>query len=269
MSTENHTTDNQASGATTPPDDKFMSITEDEFHSQYGPLLANHIDSSACWNCVLDDANPGCMFETYGPEVEFVATQDPRRVWTLVDTDEGEVIISGLHHVNRLGYFISSVPVPDGLSVEVKFDHGEPDDDYWEDDDDEGVDVCTLIDISDADLEPHSETYPATVDDAVEVRANQILDDNREERMPPIYETVTCGAEQIDVLFVVAGKDERVIIDGRLAGPEEVVAFGAGRALFTSEARTGLVVIYPERRMAFAVVDGAVLRLPKKEGGMS
>ncbi len=147
MSTDNHTTDNQGSSAPTPSAEEFISITEDEFYDKYGPLLPNHIDPNACWNCGLDDANLGCMFETYGPEVEFVANQDPRKIWTLVDTDEDEVVISGFHYVNRMGYLISTVPVPEGLSVEVKLGHGElDDDDCWEDEDDEDEVVTEAID---------------------------------------------------------------------------------------------------------------------------
>ena len=70
---------------------------------------------------------------------EFVRQQDRRTVWTLVECgdSDGEVIISGYHWVNRLGYFVSKVPVPDGMSVEVTIEQGERDDDDWEDEEDD------------------------------------------------------------------------------------------------------------------------------------
>ena len=49
--------------------------------------------------------------------------QDPATVWTLVDDgDDGECILSGSHFVNRLGYLISTVPVPTNVSIEVRID---------------------------------------------------------------------------------------------------------------------------------------------------
>ena len=40
-------------------------------------------------------------------------------VWTFMDGDDGQFVGSGFHFVNRVGYLISTVPVPDGLSIEV------------------------------------------------------------------------------------------------------------------------------------------------------
>ena len=86
-------------------------VTECEFESRF-PLLTNHLNSNASWN--------GCMFETFGEEMAFVLRQDPRTVWTLVDDDDGDVLLSGCNSVNRIGYFISTVPVPDGAAFEVR-----------------------------------------------------------------------------------------------------------------------------------------------------
>lgn len=49
-------------------------------------------------------------FETYGDEYEFVKKcyeQDPNQIWTEVDGDSGTYIISGLHFVNRISYYIT------------------------------------------------------------------------------------------------------------------------------------------------------------------
>ena len=91
-------------------------ITEDEFDAQY-PLVTNHINPHASW--VTGDG-PGCLFETYGEELDFVRRQDPRTIWTFVDGDDGnQYVISGYHLVNRIGYLISTVPFPEDASIEV------------------------------------------------------------------------------------------------------------------------------------------------------
>lgn len=56
----------------------------------------------------------GEMFETYGPELNFVEATPPNRVWTLVTGDDGsDIITAGFHFVNRLGYFITEIPWTD------------------------------------------------------------------------------------------------------------------------------------------------------------
>ena len=65
------------------------------------------------------------MFETYGEEVEFVANYDPKYIWTYMQGDMADIICAGYHYVNRLGYYISSVPWENEddyvlLSVEVE-----------------------------------------------------------------------------------------------------------------------------------------------------
>ena len=76
-------------------------ISEDEFFEYYEPLENN---AYASYN--------GCMYETHGEELEFVATHDKNRIWTLMDSDDGdsELIIAGFWRDNRLGYFVSARP---------------------------------------------------------------------------------------------------------------------------------------------------------------
>lgn len=51
------------------------------------------------------------MFETFGPELDFVKTQPENTIWTLLDDDDGNpVIIQGFHFVNRIGYYITKIP---------------------------------------------------------------------------------------------------------------------------------------------------------------
>lgn len=78
---------------------------EDEFEAwdtKYQPIQ-NHIDPHA-----------GDKFETYGAELDYVlkvAYTEPKRIWTLVDGDDGNLYIaSGYHLVNRINYFITHNP---------------------------------------------------------------------------------------------------------------------------------------------------------------
>lgn len=50
------------------------------------------------------------MFETYGEEVDFVVKADNKYVWTYLQGDMSDLIVAGYHYVNRLGYYISSIP---------------------------------------------------------------------------------------------------------------------------------------------------------------
>lgn len=97
-----------------------LELTEDEFDERY-PLVANHLNPHAGWN--------GCLFETYGPELDFIRQQDPTTVWTLVDGDDGDLYIqSGVHLVNRIGYFISTVPTSRDVLIQVRIPMSDPDD---------------------------------------------------------------------------------------------------------------------------------------------
>ena len=92
-----------------------LEISEDEFDARF-PLLSNHLNPNASWGSGKEG---GCLFETYGEELEFVRRQDPRTVWTLVDGDGDQYLVSGFHFVNRIGYLVSTVPLPEEMDIEV------------------------------------------------------------------------------------------------------------------------------------------------------
>jgi hypothetical protein len=92
-------------------------LFEDAFDAQY-TLRTNHLNPTASW---AYGEGAGCLFETYGEELAFVRQQDPRTVWTLIDGDDGEpYLLSGFHLVNRIGYLVSTVPVPVGSNIRVR-----------------------------------------------------------------------------------------------------------------------------------------------------
>lgn len=65
------------------------------------------------WEEWIEQYNPienGRMFETYGKDKELVANTQNEYVWTLVDVEDEDMIISGKHFVNRIGYYICEIP---------------------------------------------------------------------------------------------------------------------------------------------------------------
>lgn len=101
-------------------------ISEESFFATYKPE-PNPFDAEAPWN--------GSMLETFGPELEYVKAAlaaTPDKVWTVLDCDGSLIVSSGYHHVNRVGYIITEVPVADGEMVETEADE----DDVSADEDD-------------------------------------------------------------------------------------------------------------------------------------
>jgi hypothetical protein len=64
-------------------------------------------------------------FETYGEELDYVRSivdTEPRRVWTLVDGEDGNLyIVDGYHLVNRVNYFITELPLEGDGFLEVPY----------------------------------------------------------------------------------------------------------------------------------------------------
>jgi len=75
--------------------------TWDDFFDEYTPVINTFDD-----NASLD----GCMFETFGKELEFVSKQDPKHVWTYTDSGDAVSISQGMHYVNRIGYLVTKEP---------------------------------------------------------------------------------------------------------------------------------------------------------------
>lgn len=76
----------------------------EEWTEKYKPM-ANHL--------VSDPEDYLVTFETFGDEYKFVLETneiDPRRIWTLIDGDEGTYVVDGWHYVNRICYFVTEEP---------------------------------------------------------------------------------------------------------------------------------------------------------------
>ena len=89
----------------------FIEMTEDEWFETYKPIK-NHIDLNASFD--------GHMFETYDEEVAFVKEQPNENIWMYGDGDDGGGYLwNGWGFVNRIGYFVTEVPCPPNVTIQV------------------------------------------------------------------------------------------------------------------------------------------------------
>lgn len=99
---------------------KQITMSEDEFYEKYNPLK-NHLDSDAAFD--------GCMFETFGEEVEFInkiaESLVKGKIWTIIEVEGKFYFVSGWHFINRFGYLVTEEIVPDDEEIEVKLDEPE------------------------------------------------------------------------------------------------------------------------------------------------
>jgi hypothetical protein len=106
--------------------DNLVELTEEQWFDIFKPI-PNHLDENASFN----DGEHGYMFETYGDEVEFVrdhAFLFPNTIWTYRDGDDGSTYISeGMHMINRIGYFITTLPYDDSQYYQIQLIAGEDD----------------------------------------------------------------------------------------------------------------------------------------------
>lgn len=103
------------------------NLTEDShlFYEKYLPLK-NHLQTANHGEDAEegDKYAPGEVmgvdyyFETYGEELEFVKKHDTAYIWTLVQGDGADVICQGFRFVNRLSYFVTTVPWKEGERTE-------------------------------------------------------------------------------------------------------------------------------------------------------
>lgn len=92
---------------------KKKASTTDDWIKRYTPFVNRFVNESnphAGWGF---DGKPH-LFETYGPELVFVRKQEPRRIWTLIDGEDGRNwLVAGYHLVNRIGYVVTEEPWED------------------------------------------------------------------------------------------------------------------------------------------------------------
>lgn len=75
--------------------------TWDEFVAKHRPIKT-HITQDAPYD--------GCMFETFGEELDFVRKHAAEQIFTLVEAEGYTFVVPGFHIVNRLGYLLVEQP---------------------------------------------------------------------------------------------------------------------------------------------------------------
>jgi len=137
----------------------FVVLEESDWTAKFKPIV-NHLDENASgqgWN--PDYPEHGCMFETYGPELQYVLDvangkipgMSNLNVWTFMDGDgvdedseegarlkaagwiydDGDwirddvhldttFIGDGYHLCNRIGYFITSIPADENTDYNIR-----------------------------------------------------------------------------------------------------------------------------------------------------
>ena len=94
-----------------------IELTEEEWFDQFQPI-PNHIDDNASFQT---EDGIGYMFETYDDELRFVQSQEPNRIWTYCDGDNGGTyIFQGMRIVNRIGYFVTTVPFDGSKDYQIQ-----------------------------------------------------------------------------------------------------------------------------------------------------
>ena len=101
---------------------KQVIMTEDDFYAKYNPIKNPFYENPE--DCAFD----GCMFETYGPELEFVVdtrttNKNKLQIWTIIEVEDNMYYLSGYHFVNRFGYLLTPELVEEGTEIEVKLDN--------------------------------------------------------------------------------------------------------------------------------------------------
>jgi hypothetical protein len=94
--------------------------TEDIFFENYTPeynqVLLKELQAKEDTGSTLPEdmcSWNGCMYETYGEELDYVIKQPSNRIWTIIEEDGVMYISAGYHIVNRLGYFITNEEITD------------------------------------------------------------------------------------------------------------------------------------------------------------
>jgi len=68
---------------------------------------------------ICDTDGSPIMYETYGNDYDYIADVDNEHLWTWVDGGDYSVIANGFHFVNRLGYYVCTVPCSTDIFVQI------------------------------------------------------------------------------------------------------------------------------------------------------
>lgn len=81
-----------------------------KYNTEYNQILLKELQSKDDTGSLLPEdmcSFGGCMYETYGNEIDYIKKQPNERVWTIIDEGDELYIIAGFHYVNRFGYLVT------------------------------------------------------------------------------------------------------------------------------------------------------------------
>jgi hypothetical protein len=94
-------------------EDHYVSLTWDEWVEQFKPIK-NHITKYPNTEATYES------FETYGEEVDFVISKaEENLVWTFSDGDMCTYLSNGYHYINRINYYVCTVPYDPDKTYEI------------------------------------------------------------------------------------------------------------------------------------------------------
>jgi hypothetical protein len=94
-------------------EDHYESLTWDEWVERFKPIK-NHITKYPNTDADYDS------FETFGEEVEFVISKaEDNLVWTFSDGDMCSYLGNGYHYINRINYYVCTVPYDPDKTYEI------------------------------------------------------------------------------------------------------------------------------------------------------
>ena len=77
----------------------------DMWYNKFIPILTESLETK--------DKSPR-MYETYGEDIKLLKLIPSNHIWTLLDCDGNLYLSPGFHIVNRLNYFICTIPFKEG-----------------------------------------------------------------------------------------------------------------------------------------------------------
>lgn len=105
------------------PFSNLVRISEDHFESTFSPQPNKFVEDNDGINS-LHSALYDPFDKTEMQHVKQMLSTEPRRVWTLMDIDDQDILVSGYHPAKRVGYrriahVISQTPINDGVEMYV------------------------------------------------------------------------------------------------------------------------------------------------------
>ena len=111
---------------------ELIQLTEEQFEGQFTPQI-NHIERALAVKSIAEEdicSFSGCMYETFGEELEYVKEMAKQnRVVTIIEGEDeiGEdnephatlFYTSGYHLVNRLGFLVLDKPYTEEFEVKL------------------------------------------------------------------------------------------------------------------------------------------------------